>query len=175
MIKEHTAKACGKGLPISIKQSIEICNFIRSKELQKSKKLLQQVIGMKIPIPFKRFTAMGHRKGNMAAGRYPIKACTNILHLLESAEANAQFKGLNTSSLIIDTIIPNKGAKAWHYGRQRRRQMKRTNIDIILKEVTSKETPKKSKEIKKDPNQKIIKEKVEEKQEMKPKQEKVSK
>lgn len=143
MNKENIAKACGKGLPISTKQAIEICNFIRNKELQKAKNMLNDVIAKKIAVPYKRFTSVGHRRGKMAAGRYPIKACTEIVSLLKSAESNAQFIGLNTNNLMIHELIPNKAGKSWHHGRQRRRKMKRTNIDVVLKEIpVKKEEPK---------------------------------
>ena len=146
MKEENIAKVMGKDLPISTKQSVEICKFIRHKDLQKVKQILNDVILMKRAIPFTRFNKdTGHRIGKIAAGRFPQKAAGHILKLINSLEANAQNKGLNTDSLYIKTIIANKASTPWHYGRLRRRKMKRTHIEIIAEEKEIK----KPKEIKK--------------------------
>jgi len=137
---EHAAKAVGISLPISRKTSVEVCAFIRNKSLDKAKALLQAVIDKKIAVPFKRYNRdVGHKKGRIAAGRYPQKTCKEIFKLLESVEANAQFKGLNTANLVIKSIIANAASRPWHYGRQRRRKMKRTNIEIVVEERAVKE------------------------------------
>ncbi|MBW2982321.1 50S ribosomal protein L22 [Candidatus Woesearchaeota archaeon] len=142
--EEHAAKAVGRSLPISTKQSVEICSFIRQRTLEKAKKKLVDAINKKSAIPFKRYNDnIGHRKGTVAAGRYPKKACSEILKLLESVEANAQFKGLNTASLVINHICAHKAERPWHYGRQRRRKMKRTNIEVVVEERAEKKEEKK--------------------------------
>ena len=133
--KEHMARAVGRDIGISFKQSIEISNKIRGMPLARAKKLLTQVTEKKAAIPYRRFTdGVGHRPGHMGAGRYPLKASSEIIRLLESAEANAQFKGLNTADLVIRHICVHKGTTQWHYGRQRRRRMKRINLEIMLAE-----------------------------------------
>ena len=145
--KENMARTIGKSLPISFKQSVEICNFIRNKNVNYVKKVLSEVINQKLAIPFKRFNwDMGHKKG-MAAGRYPKKASTEILNLINHVEANAQFKGLNTANLVVTHIIANKASKAMHFGRKRSREFKKTNIEIVVYE---KATTKKPEKIKKD-------------------------
>ncbi len=145
--KETMAKVEGRSLPISTKQAIEISNFIRGKNVQKVKIYLEEVLNMKKAIPFTRFNkGIGHKPG-MGAGRYPQKSSKNVLMLLKSAEANAQFKGLNTSNLVISHVNANKASTAWHYGRQRRREMKRTNMTIILTE--KKQSKKEVKPVKK--------------------------
>ena len=140
--KETMALVVGKALPISTKQSIEVCNFIRNKNVQKMKDYLNDVINMKKVVKFTRFNkGMGHKKG-VGPGRYPIKTSTEILRLLESAESNAQFKGLNSLNLVIGHIKADKASSAWHYGRQRRRKMKRTTVEIILTEKETKKVEK---------------------------------
>lgn len=135
-LKENMAKALGSGLPISFKQSIEICNYIRGDDLSKAKAKLQQVMDKDKPVPFKRFTnGVGHRKGNIASGRYPIKACTLILKLIESAEANAVYKGLSLSGLKIAHLSAQQAPAQWHYGRRSRRRMKQTHIEIVVEEI----------------------------------------
>lgn len=147
-IGENCAKAVGIALPISRKQSIMICKFIRNKNVPLAKKHLAEVILKKRAVPFTRFNDdMGHRPG-MASGRYPIKACQNILALLESAEANAQFKGLNTADLVVTHVSAQKGPDTWRYGRHIRRQAKRTHIEIVLEEKKTVKKEKKAKRAK---------------------------
>lgn len=132
--KENMARVIGRSLPISFKQSIEICNFIRNKKLSRVKEILSKVIANIQAIPFRRFNrGMGHKKG-MSAGRYPEKASGEILDLINSVEANAQFKGLNTSNLVITHINANKASKVMHFGRKRGIKAKRTNIEIVVRE-----------------------------------------
>ncbi len=148
-MENKTTKVTGLDLPVSTKHVIEISNFIKHKNLQKAKVLLEQVLKFKIAVPYTRFNKnVGHRSGDIAAGRYPIKAAKEILNLLNSLEANAQNQGLDTSSLIISEIIPNKASRPWHYGRQRRRKMKRTHIKIVAKEVAKKTLKKETKSAK---------------------------
>ena len=128
------AKASATSLPISTKQSIEVCNFIRNKKLEKAKAILERVLEKKEAIPFKRFGSdTGHKKGKIGTGRYPQKTAEEILKLLNSVEANAQDKGLNTDDLKIIQLIANKASTPWRFGRKRRRKSKRTHIEIIVK------------------------------------------
>ncbi|MDP2906521.1 MAG: 50S ribosomal protein L22 [Nanoarchaeota archaeon] len=142
--KENSAMVNGKDMPISTKQSIEICNFIRGKNLLLSKAFLEKVLQKKKAVPFRRFNRdMGHKPGSIGPGRYPQKASKLILQLLESLEVNAQNKGLDTATLYLKTVVPNKGANVWHYGRQRRRRMKLTHIFMLAEEKAGKKEEKK--------------------------------
>lgn len=135
---EKTARAYGSALPISTKQSIEICNFIRGKNLNKAIAHLKRVLEMKGAIPYKRFTdGVGHKPG-IASGRYPQKASKHILELLESVKSNASVKNLDTDNLRITHLVANKASRPWRYGRQKRRKAKRTHVEIIVKEIITK-------------------------------------
>jgi len=160
--KESMARAVGKSLPISFKQSIEICNFIRNKDVGYAKNVLNRVIEKKTAIPFRRFNDnMGHKK-RIAAGRYPGKASKEILSLISLVEANAQFKGMNSSNLVIAHINANKAATVMHYGRKRSRKAKRTNIEIVIKErAGKKEDAKKAAEKKTDESRHAVEAKKE--------------
>jgi len=147
--KENMAKVVGISLPISTKFCVEICNFIRYKTTGEAKKILQDVIEGKKAIPFKIFKRDLSHKKKIGAGRYPKKAATDIVKLLESAEANAQFKGINTSNLRIAHINAHLASRPWRYGRQRRRKAKRTHIEIIVGEKKTKESKKETKKEKK--------------------------
>ena len=128
------ARAIGTALPISFKQSVEICSFIKNRSVNDAKKILQNVAEKKTAIPFKRYNwDLGHKR-KIGPGSYPEKASKEFIMLIESAESNAQFKGLNTSNLAIAHISAHKAGKAWHFGRKSRRKMKRTNIEIVVEE-----------------------------------------
>ncbi len=131
-LKENMCKAVGLGLPISSKQSIEICNKIRGMKLDKALVYLDSVIELKQAVPFRRFTNIPHQVGT-GPGRFPIKSSSHIHKILKSAEANAQFKGLSVNNLFIKHISAQKGSKTIRYGR-RRTQTKRTNIEVVLEE-----------------------------------------
>lgn len=143
--KEHMAKVMGRNLSMSLKQTVEVCNFIRCKSINDAKVILKRVSEKKIAVPFKRFNSdLGHKKMG-GAGRFPVKVSMELIKLLEAVEANAQFKGLNTANLTIKHICAHKGSKVWHFGRKRRRQMKRTNVEVIVEEKIKKETTKEQK------------------------------
>jgi len=165
-VNEHRAKAVGLLSPISAKQGVEICNFIRGKDTQKAKDILNEVIDMKKPIPFKRFTEGAGHKHGIGPGKYPVKACKEILKLIKLVEANAQHNGLDTSSLVIVHICAKKGPKSWHYGRQSRIAMKRTHVEIVVeeKEIKKKEVKKETKKPAKEEESKPIKKQEEKKE-----------
>jgi large subunit ribosomal protein L22 len=159
------AKVVGMALPISWKHSIVIADFIRGRSIIDAKKLLEGVIALKTVVPFKKFNFdLGHKRGKIAAGGYPAKASGFILKLINSAEANGNDKGLIGESLYIEHICVHKAGKQWHYGRKRRRVMKRCHIEIVLKENPElkaelvKKSPKKSKEKKQKPEAAVAKE-----------------
>jgi len=106
--------------------------------LERAKQILQDAIEMKKPIPFNRFTQGAGHKAGMKGGKYPIKACTYILRVLQSAEANAHNKGLAKDLKIIH-VIPQQSSKAFHSGRQSRRKFKHTHIEVVLGEYKKQE------------------------------------
>lgn len=143
--REHMARAAGMALPISLKYSVEICRFVKNKKVSLAKNMLQEVVDKKRAIPFRRYDFdLGHKK-KIGPGRYPEKASKEFIKLIESVEANAQFKGINTSNLIITHISAHNAGKSWHYGRKSRRRMKRTNVEIFVGEKKTEEHSKKQK------------------------------
>ena len=90
MIK--TATASNSTARISRKDSITLFKNIRRKPVRKAKRLLNDLLEEKRNID----------------GRYFTKASKEILGLIESAERNAEAKGLDTEKLLI------KEAKAEH-------------------------------------------------------------
>lgn len=162
--KELHVRSVGRSLPISVKVSVEICNFLRKRPLQEAKRILERVLEEKQAIPYRKFNKdVGHKPGKMAAGRYPKKASTEILNVMKNAEANAQMKGFNTNNLQIIHMCAHKGSRPWHHGRQRRQLMKRTHVEVVVAEMAVKEKeakPEVKKEVK---EEKPVEKKVEEK------------
>lgn len=137
-LDSHTAKAYGKSLGISTKVAINIATKLRGMNANKAVAYLDRVANLEQAVPYTRFTdGVGHRKGKMASGRFPVKAATEINNVLKSAIANAA--NLNLSEdLVIEAIIANKAGNRFHFGRQRRRAMKQTHVEIVLREVEGK-------------------------------------
>lgn len=128
---DNVAKAYGRDLPISRKHSYEIANFIRGMNVSKAVKVLENVYKMKQAVPYVRHNRdLAHRPG-MFSGRYPIKASSYILNVLNSAIANAHVQGMDVSKLHILHISVHKGETASRNGR-RNRSAKRANIQIAL-------------------------------------------
>lgn len=129
----HLAAAKALNLPVSTKHCIEICRNLRFKDVSFAKQYLEEVVKLRKPVEFKRFIRnTGHKKG-MSSGRYPTKAASEILKLLKSVEANAHFKGLNTSSLKITKLIANRAPNPFGGGRHRT-GTKRTHVEVEVKE-----------------------------------------
>jgi len=106
------AKAMGYEMPISFKHAVEICRELRGKKLEEAKKILEDVIALRRPIPFKRYKKkVAHKSGlhKWYAGRYPQKAAKYILKVLKNLEANAIYKGLDVSKLVIVHAQAKKG------------------------------------------------------------------
>jgi large subunit ribosomal protein L22 len=111
---EKTVRASAREARVSHKSAREVCRTIKGMNLTQAKQYLKDVAAEKKPVPYRRFTKKaGHRHGleKAFAGRYPVKAATRILKLLEGAEANAENKGLDTDRLRIIHAATSQGMK----------------------------------------------------------------
>ena len=141
--KSKTAKALGRSLKISPKHAIEICNKIRGMKIEKAEAYLEDVIEMKTAVPFKRHNKkVGHKRGikGWPTGRYPVKAAKQILDILKNAEANAEYKGLDTENLKIMHISSHRGyiIRGWTpraFGRASPFNTPTTHVQIVLGEA----------------------------------------
>jgi large subunit ribosomal protein L22 len=133
--KDTMARCVTLAASVSTKQCIEIASRLRGRNISAGKRILKDAISLTQAIPFKRFNDnVGHKKV-VGPGRYAVNACKEVLRTLEGCEANAQDKGLATGQLRIRHISANLASRPWHYGRQRRRRMKRSHIEIVLEET----------------------------------------
>ncbi len=142
---EKTAIASGRDLRISSKEAYEVLNVIRGLKVQEAKKLLENVIALKQPMPFKRYKGkIAHHRGlerwKWPAGRYPVKAAKEILKVLENAENNAVNKGLDPDRLVIIHAAAHRGPTLKKYmprafGRSTPWFRRTAHIEIAVKEV----------------------------------------
>jgi large subunit ribosomal protein L22 len=140
---ERTVKASGREVRVSHKAAREVCNAIKGMMLSEAKEFLQQVIQKKKPVPFRRFKKkVGHRHGleKAFAGRYPVKAAQKILEVLESAEANADFKGFDPENLRVIHASAYPGMKIKRYiprafGRSSPRFETLCHIEVALEQI----------------------------------------
>jgi large subunit ribosomal protein L22 len=138
-----TAKAAGRALKISPKHSVEICNAIRGMYLDEAKEFLEDVIQMRQPVPFRRHNKkVGHKRSlkGWPTGRYPVKASKKIFEVLINAEANAEYKGLDTENLKIVHASSHRGyvIKGWTaraFGRASPFNTPTTHVQIVLGEA----------------------------------------
>ena len=100
----RTAKASGRDLRISPKATQEICNAIRYMNLGEARDFLEEVVEKRKPVPYKRHKKkIPHRHGmsNWFSGRFPVKAASSILKLIDNLEMNSLDKGLDIDRLRI--------------------------------------------------------------------------
>jgi large subunit ribosomal protein L22 len=116
---KKSVKVYGRGLRISKKSAVTICKAINNKHLSKGKSLL---------------TGLTTKKRSLN-GKYYSNTAQAISDLLRSAEANAEFKGLEASKLMIHA----SAHKGFTYRRPRRfkmrgQQRKVANVQLVLEQ-----------------------------------------
>jgi len=137
---DKSARAIGKELMISPKHSVEICRILKGMDLEKAKELLEEVAELKRAVPFKRYKKqVCHQKGKIGPARFPRKAAREILKVLESAENNAEYKGLMPDNMYIEHIAAHRGRVYRAYmprahGASTPHNRLTTNIEVILME-----------------------------------------
>lgn len=117
-VEGEYVKASAREANISPKAAREVCRAIEGLRLDDARRLLEEVISMKRPIPFRRYKKkVGHRSGlqDFYAGRYPVKAAKAVLKVLDNLEANAEFKGMDVNNLIIFHASAYPGMKIKDY------------------------------------------------------------
>ncbi len=134
--KNKQAIVNARNLHISHKDSSQIGKWITGMETSNAKKKLESVIEKKMAVPYTKFNKdLPHKKG-IAAGKYPVNAAKAFLNIINSAEKNAEFKGLDSKKLIIKYVSANKASSFYRPRRSRFRGQKRknTNISLVVEE-----------------------------------------
>jgi large subunit ribosomal protein L22 len=136
------ARVYGRTLRISPKHSVEISNAIRGMKVDEAKEFLLRVQKKKEAVPFRKYKKkVGHKRlSKWYAGRYPVKACKRFYNLLEEAESNAEYKGLDRERLRIIHASAYKGRTfpgyiPRAYGRASPYNHETVNVELIVKEV----------------------------------------
>merc|ERR1712176_958939 len=126
----------------------EIAHYTKGMNVKKALKHLDNVLAKQAVIPFVKFTGGIGRKaqakqckapGNI--GRWPVKATAVYKDLLTNAIANAETKGLDPDTLVIDHAQVNRapaGRRRTYraHGRIGKYASQPAHIEIILKEDT---------------------------------------
>jgi len=132
VVKKDYAKVYGRSVPISTKYAIEICRFIRGKDLKKAILEMEEVAKGKKAVPMRGEYA--HQKGKIMSGKFPVKAGEHFLKMLKSLLSNAIHNGLEEP--IISEAIANKAQKPYaRFGKYRR---KRTHVELQAKQKMEK-------------------------------------
>lgn len=138
--EETTARAYGRELPISPKKAMELCRQIRGKRVEDAKAYLEGVIAMDQPVPMRRYKTMVAHKRGTGPARFPVKVAQHMLKILESAEENAGYKGLDVESMRIRFAVAHrgsiqKGMIQRAHGRSSAWNQDTVNFEVVLEEV----------------------------------------
>ena len=137
---DTTAKALGRELTISPKLSREVAGMVRGMKVDKAIQALEDVVALKRPVPLKRYNKRVSHKQGVGPGRYPEKVAKAFLNVIQSAVANAEYKGLDVDSMVIRTITVSRGRTIpGHmpraHGRATQWNQETVNLEVIIEEV----------------------------------------
>ena len=128
IVKKDEAVVNGISLPVSTKDAMAICKFIKKKSIDKALADLNDVTHFKKVIPMTG--EIPHKKGKgIMSGRYPIRAIEYFVTMLKTLKANANVNGVEEP--IISEAVPNKASQPFGRGGIRR---KRTHVKIKVVE-----------------------------------------
>jgi large subunit ribosomal protein L22 len=133
------ARARAIEVPMSPKKTYEVLNAIRGKPLERARTILTEAAEGRRAIPFRRYNQETAHHVGSGPGRFPKKVCTQLLKLLQNAESNAEYEGLDPDRLYIRVAACARGriqkanmpraqgrATAWNE--------QTTNVEIVLAE-----------------------------------------
>uniref|UniRef100_G3PJH2 Large ribosomal subunit protein uL22 n=1 Tax=Gasterosteus aculeatus aculeatus TaxID=481459 RepID=G3PJH2_GASAC len=94
----------------------ETAQAIKGMHIRKANKYLRDVVVKHQCVPFRRYNGgVGRcaqaKQFGWTQGRWPKKSAEFLLHMLKNAESNAELKGLDVDSLVIEHIQVNKAPK----------------------------------------------------------------
>src|SRR3954468_10487636 len=100
---------------ISHKHAREVAVAIKGMSIERARVFLEDVIARKIAVPYRRYhNEVAHRsniRDGFCSGRYPNKATSEFLKLLDNLESNAEYKGMDLDRLKIISIVVHKATK----------------------------------------------------------------
>ena len=151
-----TAQAYGRDMPCSPKSGRNVARAIKGMPVVRAKAFLEDVMELKTAVPFKvRVRKIHHRKGGIGSGKYPVQTVKCMLKVLESAEANAEYKGLDKDRLVITHSTAYQGNVIQAYtpraqGRATPHYNRLCNFEVILTQASDEESKAEGKSAKKE-------------------------
>ena len=133
---------------ISHKHSREIAVAIKGRSIEKARELLENVISRKEAIPYRRYNnEVAHRsniRDGFFAGRFPKKAASEFLRILDNLESNAEYKGMDLDRLRIVSAVVHKGTKLKRFqpramGRSSPKFDTLVHVELVAQEASGKE------------------------------------
>ncbi len=127
---------------ISHKHAREIAVTIKGMSIEKARTYLQDVIRLKRAVPFRRYkNEVGHKSDTgVMSGRYPQKAATEFVKLLDNLESNAEYRGMDLDRLKIINATVHKGRKIRRFtpramGRSSPKINILTHVELVAQEI----------------------------------------
>lgn len=127
---------------ISHKHAREIAVKIKGMSIETARDYLQDVIRLKRAVPFRRYNnEVGHKSDTgVMAGRYPQKAATEFVKLIDNLESNAEYRGMDLDRLKIINATVHKGRKLQRFtpramGRASPKVDILTHVELVAQEI----------------------------------------
>ena len=127
---------------ISHKHAREIAVTIKGMSIETARDYLQDVIRLKRAVPFRRYNnEVGHKSDTgVMSGRYPQKAATEFVKLIDNLESNAEYRGMDLDRLKIINATVHKGRKLQRFtpramGRASPKVDILTHVELVAQEI----------------------------------------
>ena len=148
-----------------VKHCFEICRAVKNKTAGEAVAYLNEVLRIDsdradvrrkaAAVPFRLGSGnkrkrrsgpsmVGHRKGGIGPGRYPVKASRSIIKLLESAMENArfQYEDIDAEEMVITHIAAHRGPIRKGFiprarGRATPSNHYRVNLEVFLEDMNA--------------------------------------
>ena len=113
--KTRHVRASIREKDISHKHAREIAVAIKGRSIENAREFLENVVARREAVPYRRYNnEVAHRsniRDGFFAGRFPKKAASEFLRLLDNLESNAEYKGMDLDRLRIVNSAVHKGTK----------------------------------------------------------------
>jgi len=140
--KTRHVRAALREKTISHKHAREIAHSIKGKSIESARSYLQSVTTLEHAVPFKRYNnEVAHKSDTgVMAGRYPKKAASEFLKLLDNLESNAEYRGMDLDRLKIINATVHKGRKVERFtpramGRATPKIDILTHVELVAQEM----------------------------------------
>jgi len=127
---------------ISHKHAREIAVTIKGMSIERARDFLNGVVSFQNAVPFRRYKKqVGHKSDSgVMAGRYPQKAATEFVKLLDNLESNAEYKGMDLDRLKIVNATVHRGVIVKRFipramGRATPKNNILTHVELVAKEA----------------------------------------